>query len=102
VGHGGDILYNAVNRAGANKSREVRGPLLAKVLAARRRDTKAGGFKIQLPLSSKISYTVINFILHALKCLKSSTNLIILKLDYKYRIASLLSYLSLYRIFRGF
>ena len=38
MGHGRYILYNAVNRAGANKSREVRGHLLAKVLAARRRD----------------------------------------------------------------
>jgi hypothetical protein len=36
---GGDnIYYHAVNRAGANKSREVRRPLLVKVLAARRRD----------------------------------------------------------------
>jgi hypothetical protein len=38
VGHGRYILYNAVNRAGANGSREVRGPLLVEVLAANRRD----------------------------------------------------------------
>ena len=35
----GDIHYNAVNRAGANNSREVRGPLLVEVLAANRRDS---------------------------------------------------------------
>jgi hypothetical protein len=35
----GNIYYNAVNRAGANKSRDVRGPLLVEVLAARRRDS---------------------------------------------------------------
>jgi len=32
---------NAVNRAGANNSREVRGPLLVEVLAANRRDSIA-------------------------------------------------------------
>jgi hypothetical protein len=39
VGHGRYTLYNAVNRAGANNSREVRGPLLVEVLAANRRDS---------------------------------------------------------------
>jgi len=39
VGHRRYTLYNAVNRAGANNSREVRGPLLVEVLAANRRDT---------------------------------------------------------------
>jgi hypothetical protein len=38
VGHGRYTLYNAVNRAGANNNREVRGPLLVEVLAANRRD----------------------------------------------------------------
>jgi len=33
------FVFNAVNRAGASKSREVRGPLLVEVLAARRRDS---------------------------------------------------------------
>jgi hypothetical protein len=39
VGHGRYTLYNAINRAGANNSREVRGPLLVEVLAANRRDS---------------------------------------------------------------
>jgi hypothetical protein len=39
VRHGRYRLYNAVNKAGANRIREVRGPLLVEVLAARRRNS---------------------------------------------------------------
>jgi hypothetical protein len=39
VGFGGYLLYNTVNKAGANSSRVVREPLLAEAMAARRRDT---------------------------------------------------------------
>jgi hypothetical protein len=35
---GGYLLYNTVNKAGANSSRVVREPLLAEAMAARRRD----------------------------------------------------------------
>ena len=38
VGFGGYLLYNTVNKAGANSSRVVREPLLAEAMAARRRD----------------------------------------------------------------
>jgi hypothetical protein len=37
VGHKRYILYNTINRAEANKGREVRGLLLVKVLATRQR-----------------------------------------------------------------
>jgi hypothetical protein len=49
VGHRRYILYNAVNIEAANKSREVRGPLLVEVLAANQRD------KINLLLSVAIA-----------------------------------------------
>ena len=39
VGFGGYLLYNTVNKAGANSSRVVREPLLAEAMAARRRDS---------------------------------------------------------------
>jgi hypothetical protein len=39
VGYKRYILYNIINKAGANKIRKVRGPLLIKVLAARQRNT---------------------------------------------------------------
>ena len=38
VGFGGYLLYNTVNKAGANSSRVVTEPLLAEAMAARRRD----------------------------------------------------------------
>jgi hypothetical protein len=39
VGFGGYLLYNTVNKAGANSSRVVTEPLLAEAMAARRRDS---------------------------------------------------------------
>ena len=45
VGFGGYLLYNTVNKAGANSSRVVREPLLAEAMAARRRDSGINGFK---------------------------------------------------------
>jgi hypothetical protein len=38
VGFGGYLLYNTVNKAGANSSRVVREPLLAVAMAAHRGD----------------------------------------------------------------
>jgi hypothetical protein len=38
VGFRGYLLYNTVNKAGANSSRVVREPLLTEAMAARRRD----------------------------------------------------------------
>jgi hypothetical protein len=53
----GDIYYNAVNRAGADKSREVRGPLLVEVLAADRRDSTICSYRIgDYYYSIKVSY----------------------------------------------
>jgi hypothetical protein len=43
VGFGGCLLYNTVNKAGANSSRAVREPLLAEAMAARRRDKNCYG-----------------------------------------------------------
>jgi hypothetical protein len=39
VGCGGYLLYNTINKAGANSSRVVREPLLAEAMAAHRGDS---------------------------------------------------------------
>jgi hypothetical protein len=44
VGIGEYLLYNTVNKAGANSSRVVREPLLAEAMAARRRDSRFQSF----------------------------------------------------------
>jgi hypothetical protein len=64
--------------------------------------TKAREIKIRPSLSSKNHVHLLILIEHALKSQKSSTNSIILKLNYKHRAAYHLSYLYLYRIFKCF
>jgi hypothetical protein len=58
VGHGRYILYNAVNRAGASKSREVRGPLLVEVLAARRRDSAVMHYGTAVAASEAVLFAI--------------------------------------------
>jgi hypothetical protein len=68
VGFGGYLLYNTVNKAGANSSRVVTEPLLAEAMAARRRDTKADGIENGLFLS--LGHKHLNFSRdYVLKCI---------------------------------
>ena len=62
VGFGGYLLYNTVNKAGANSSRVVTEPLLAEAMAARRRDKvlalRFRGLSLYLSLIEPISSSI--------------------------------------------
>ena len=55
VGFGGYLLYNTVNKAGANSSREVREPLLAEAMAARRRDRLTSEMRFTVTVSTVLT-----------------------------------------------
>jgi hypothetical protein len=67
VGFRGFLLYNTVNKAGANSSRVAREPLLAEAMAARRRDTMGVAKRLGL-LGSPYLGGLSTFIQHNSPC----------------------------------